>query len=320
MKKLTMVLALTLVAMVAFAACASAVTVGFCNIAETAEQHYKIKESMEAAAAERGWELIYMNNKLDGQTAVANADNMLLRGIDYFVEFNVDISVAPTIMEKMDAAGIPVVAVDIEHPGAVYFGADNYGVGPIVGRYLGEAVKEKWGEAEAMLIIEDSISGETVLARTDNIVDGYREIFPDFSDEQVFKVDGGQDPTEAQEQITNFLSAHPDITKLAVAPAHSTYRIGAQAAIETAHREENCLMVSQGEYDYFEYLDANPEAPENEFYVATEVYDFKNYGNYIFKILDKMEAGEEVEDYYYPDHYIIDRSNVFEFFPEEKPE
>lgn len=318
MKKLSLILTVMLVAMIAFAASASALTVGFCNIAETAEQHYKIKENMEAAAAERGWELVYMNNKLDGQTAVSNADAMLLRNIDYFIEFNVDISVAPTIMEKMDEAGVPVIAVDIEHPGAVYFGADNYGVGPIVGKYAGELVKEKWGEADALLIIEDSISGETVLARTDNIVDGYREVFADFPDEKVFKIDGGQDPTEAQEMTSNFLSAHPDFEKIIVCPAHSTYRIGAQAAIETAGREKNCLMVSQGEYDYFEYLDANPDKPEWEIYAATLVYDFKNYGNYCMSIIDKMEAGEEVEDYYYPTHYVIDRSNVYEFFPEEK--
>lgn len=319
MKKLTRILALAIVALMAFTVSAAALTVGFCNIAETAEQHYKIKGNMEEAAKERGWELVYMNNKLDGQTAVANADSMLLRGINYFIEFNVDISVAPTIMEKMDEANIPVIAVDIEHPGAVYFGADNFNVGPIVGKYLGEAVKEKWESADALLIIEDSISGETVLARTDNVVDGFREVFPDFADSQIFYIDGGQDPTEAQEITSNFLSAHPDLEKIAVAPAHSTYRIGAQAAIETAGREENCLMVSQGEYDYFEYLRATPEAPEWEVYAATLVYDFKNYGNYCMSIIDKMEAGEEVEEYYYPTHYIIDRTNVYEFFPEEKP-
>lgn len=318
MKKLTLVLAFALAAMLAFASCASALTVGFANIAETAEQHYKIKESMEAEAAARGWDLVYMNNKLDGQTAVANADSMLLRGIDYFIEFNVDISVAPTIMEKMDDAGVPVVAVDIEHPGAVYFGANNYGVGPIVGKYLAELVQEKWGEADALLIIEDSISGETVLARTDNVVDGFRTVFADFPDEKVFYIDGGIDPAEAQEMTSNFLSAHPDFEKIAIAPAHSTYRIGAQAAIETAGRDTNCLMVSQGEYDYFEYLDATPEAPEWEVYAGTCVYDFKNYGKYCMEIIEKMEAGETLEAEYYPNHYMVDRSNVYEFFPEEQ--
>lgn len=317
MKRIILATALLLAMVFVFTSAASAVTVGFCNIAETAEQHYKIKENMEAAAAERGWDLIYMNNKLDGQTAVSNADAMLLRGIDYFIEFNVDISVAQTIMEKMDAAGVPVIAVDIEHPGAIYFGANNYNVGPIVGEYLGNLVKKEWGEADCLLIIEDSISGETVLARTDNVVDGFKVVFPDFSDDKIFYIDGGQDPTEAQEVAANFLAAHPDLHKIAIAPAHSTYRIGAQAAIETAGRETDCLMVSQGEYDYFEYLHANPEAPAWEVYRATLVYDFKNYGNYCMSIIDKMIAGDTLEEYYYPTHYIIDRSNVEEFFPEE---
>lgn len=317
MKKRLLALILLIVLSLALTVSAEAVTVGFCNIAETAEQHYKIKENMEAAAKERGWELIYMNNKLDGQTAVSNADAMLLRGINYFIEFNVDISVAPTIMEKMDQAKVPVIAVDIEHPGAIYFGADNYNVGPIVGKYLAEVVKEKWGEAECLLIVEDSISGETVLARTDNVVDGYKEIFPDFDSAKVFKIDGGQDPTEAQEVVANFLQAHPDFHKIAIAPAHSTYRIGAQAAIETAGRQTDCIMVSQGEYDYFEYLKATPTAPEWEVYQGTLVYDFKNYGNYCMAIIDDMIAGKELKEYYYPTHYIIDRSNVQEHFPEE---
>lgn len=291
--------------------------IGFANIAETAPQHIIIKESMERAAAERGYELIYMNNKLDGQVAVSNADAMLLRGIDVFIEFNVDISVAPTIMEKMDAAGVPVIAVDIAHPGAVYFGADNYGVGPIVGEYLANACTDRWGgEPEALLVIEDPISGEAVLARTNNIIDGFREVYPDFPDDKVFYVDGGQDTSTCQTRVANFLSAHPDLTQIAIAPAHSTMRLGASAAVETANRQSQCIMVSQGEYDYIEYLQNTPEEPEDEMYVACEVYNFKKYGDYCMEIVDKMLAGETLEEEYYPEHYIIDRQNVKEEFPE----
>lgn len=292
------------------------IVVGFANIAETAYQHTAIKESMEAEAEKRGWELIYMNNNQDGQTAVSNASQMLQMGIDYMIEYNVDISVAPTIMEMMDEAGVPVVAVDIEHEGAVYFGADNYNVGPIVGRDLANRVKEQWGEADCILIVEDSISGETVLARTDNVYDGYKEVFPDFPEDRVFKIDGGADTTEAQGVVADFLAAHPDFHRIAIAPAHVTYRLGASAAIEIAEREEECLMVSQGEYDYLDYIENTPEEPEWEVYQASLVYDFKNYGKYCFEILDKMVAGEEVEDAYYPDHYMIDRTNVYQEFGE----
>jgi ABC-type sugar transport system substrate-binding protein len=290
------------------------IVVGFANIAETAYQHTKIKESMQKEADARGWKLIYMNNALDGQTAVSNATQMLQMGIDYMIEYNVDISVAPTIMEAMNAANVPVIAVDIEHEGAIYFGADNYNVGPIVGEYTGNLVKAEWGEADCMLIVEDSISGETVLARTDNIVDGYRKIFPDFPDDKVFKVDGGTDTTDAQGVVAYFLSAHPDMHKIVICPAHVTYRLGASAAIETAGREKDCMIVSQGEYDYLDYLENTPDAPEWEVYRASLVYDFQNYGKYCFAIIDKLVAGEPTEDYYYPTHYMIDRTNVMDTF------
>ena len=73
-------------------------------------------------------------------------------------------------------------------------------------------------------------------------------------------------------------------------------------------------MVSQGEYDYLDYLENTPEAPEWEVYQSTIVYDFQNYGKYCFEILDKLAAGEELEAEYYPEHYMVDRTNVMDTF------
>jgi ABC-type sugar transport system substrate-binding protein len=190
-------------------------------------------------------------------------------------------------------------------------------VGPIVGEYLGSIVKEAWGsEPDCLLIIEDPISGEVVLARTNNIPDGFRKIFPDFPENKIFKIDGGQDPAEAQEVCANFLSAHPNFTKIAVAPAHSTYAIGGLAAIETAGRQRQCIMVSQGEYHYLEYLKNTPNPPEWEVYRGTLVYNFKEYGSTVMPIVTKLVNNEPVEKEYYPRHYIIDRSNALTAFPE----
>ena len=283
------------------------VKVGFANIAETVYQHYKIKESFEVACANRGWELVYMCNNLDGQTAVANADQMLLMGIDYMVEYNVDQSVAPAIMKAMNEADVPVIAIDIAHEGAVYLGANNYGIGLVVGKYAGEYVKEVWGEAEAILIVEDAISGEAVLARTDNIVDGYREVFPDFPDDKVWKVDGGVDTSDSQRVVADWLAAHPDFSKILICPAHVTMRLGASAAIEIAEREADCLIVSQGEYDYLDYIDNNPEPADWEVFVASAVYNFQSYGEEACKLIDMIIAGDLMETEYYPEHYNLHR-------------
>ena len=78
--------------------------IGFANIAELVELQVTVKESVERAAEEAGVELVYMNNNLDGATAVQNADNMISQEIDGFIEFNIDESVGPTIKEKMDEA------------------------------------------------------------------------------------------------------------------------------------------------------------------------------------------------------------------------
>ena len=290
------------------------VKVGFANIAETVYQHYKIKESFEVACANRGWELVYMCNNLDGQTAVANADQMLLMGIDYMVEYNVDQSVAPAIMKAMNEADVPVIAIDIAHEGAVYLGANNYGIGLVVGKYAGEYVKEVWGEAEAILIVEDAISGEAVLARTDNIVDGYREVVPDFPDDKVWKVDGGVDTSDSQRVVADWLAAHPDFSKILICPAHVTMRLGASAAIEIAEREADCLIVSQGEYDYLDYIDNNPEPADWEVFVASAVYNFQSYGEEACKLIDMIIAGDLMETEYYPEHYMIDRDNYMKFF------
>jgi|GEM_PF-1264847 len=290
------------------------IKLGFANIAETVYQHTKIKESFEKACADRGWELVYMNNNLDGQQAVSNAEKMLQMGIDYMAEYNVDQSVAPNIMKAMNEAGVPVVAIDIGHEGAVYFGANNYGIGPVVGEYAGKLVKDTWGEAEAILIVEDPISGEAVLARTDNIIDGYRKVFPDFPDDKLFKVDGGADSSDSQKVVSDFLSAHPDFHKILVCPAHVTMRVGTSAAIEINEREQDCLIVSQGEYDYLDYLKSTPQAPDWEVFRASAVYNFQSYGEEVCKIVDKMIAGETLQEEYNPEHYMIDRTNYKDNF------
>ena len=293
------------------------IIIGFAGIAETHLQHMIIRDSMQAAADARGFELVYMNNNFDGLTAVSNAQAMLERGIDIFITCNVDMSVAPTIMEAMDAAGVPVIAIDIPHPGATYFGADNYGVGPIGGEELGRQVMEKWGEEpDAMLIIEDPRSGELVLARTDNIPDGFRKIFPDFPEEKIFKIDCGEDPSIAQQRVASWLTANPTLEKIAIAPCHAIGRVGASAALDIAGRNEHGIMVSQGEYDFLEYVEAGLEERSREVYVATVVYNFREYGFYAFIAVDKILAGEPLEAEYYPKHFILNLDNVYDEYPE----
>ena len=71
------------------------------------------------------------------KTALRNADLLIKEGVNLVLEFQTYEHVAPIISSKFIAANIPVIAIEIPHPGATYFGADNYRAGVIGGQALG---------------------------------------------------------------------------------------------------------------------------------------------------------------------------------------
>ena len=232
---LTLVLALVLVlSMCAFASAEGEKkwVIGFANIAEEVELQITVRESVIAAAEAAGVEVVLANNEYDGAKAVQNADDMITRGVDGFIEFNIDESVGPVIMEKMDEAGIPVIAIDIPIEGAAFFGANNVVAGTVAGVRLGEVSQERWeSEPDCLLLVEDSTSGETVLNRVTQMPTGMREIFPDFSDDKVFYVDSGTDAANCQKMVSDFLMANPDYHKIAIGAFNDVIATATLAAI-----------------------------------------------------------------------------------------
>lgn len=289
--------------------------IGFANIGEIVELQIEVKESLQRAADAAGVELVYMNNNMDGATAVQNADNMIQQEIDGFIEFNVDESVGPAIKEKMDAQGIPIIAVDIPIDGTVFFGANNETAGIVGGKHLGETAKERWGEEpDCLLLVIDSTSGETPLQRVRKMYDGMKEIFPDFSEDKVFEVDGGTDASAYQKVVSDFLSAHPDEKHIAIGCFHDLGATAAMAAIETAGREKDCIMVAENEYGYLDYIKANPEGSEDECWVGGVGFFFNRYGDYLIPAMVKILEGQDVGEQIYVEHEVITRENAEKYF------
>ena len=57
--------------------------------------------------------------------------------MDLVIEFQTDEVIAPAIASKYLEANIPFIAIDIPHPGATYFGANNYQAGLLGGTIWG---------------------------------------------------------------------------------------------------------------------------------------------------------------------------------------
>jgi ribose transport system substrate-binding protein len=60
----------------------------------------------------------------------------------------------------LDEAQIPLIAVEIPHPNAVFLGVDNQRAGAVAGRALHKAAQTHWnGECDEMLFLDLEIAG-----------------------------------------------------------------------------------------------------------------------------------------------------------------
>jgi len=151
--------------------------IGFANLTEDIVFTQLVREGIEQAAEEAGnIELVLADNKLDGATAMANADNFILQGVDGVIEFQTDEKFGNVMMDKFRAEGIPVIAIDIPMPGATFFGADNYRAGAMAGEAAAAWVNENWdGQVDAILMLELPQSGPIPAARLQGQLEGVQE-------------------------------------------------------------------------------------------------------------------------------------------------
>ena len=288
--------------------------VGFANIAEAVDLQIAVRESIEEMGDQYGLKVISANNNLDGPTAVKIADDMITMGVDAFIEFNVDESVAPVIMEKMNDADIPVFAIDIPHPGAAFFGANNLEAGKIAGRYLANMAKERWdGQIDCLLLVDQMASGELPRNRILGYIPGIQEVIPGFSEDKVFYVEGGGEASIAQKAVSNFLSANPDYKHILVGTLHDVGGLGAWAAIETAGREKDCMLVIQNEYTFLNHIKTNPE---EDGMVGAVAYFFDRYGDWLMPAVNDVLNGGSMPESVYVEHQLINRENAKDLFPD----
>lgn len=290
-------------------------TIGFSNIAEDNLTANLLGDYIVECCAAYGMEVIRTDNNYNGLQAVTNCQNMMERDIQGLIEFNVDESVGGVIMELCDEAGIPVMAIDIPHAGATFFGADNAKAGTLAGQAVAQAAQDKWGACfDCLLLVDQMASGDLPRLRILKAEDGLREIYPEFDSEKIYIVEGGQTVEVAQTAVSSFLTAHPD-EKIGIVVLQSVGGVGTLAAIRTADREADCVMVVNNE-DFF-FTDVANYGDESAF-AAAITFQLIDYGQWIAPAMREiLDTGVRPENVYV-DHKILTRENIDELFPDWK--
>ena len=128
--------------------------IGYASQGQDSSFGEEVHRGLVRAAERERLELIVVDNRYQPKIALKNAELLIRDRVDLVIEFQTDESMAPAIAAKYHEAKIPLIAIDIPHPGATYFGANNYEAGLLAGRYLGKWARQRWdGQVDEILLV-----------------------------------------------------------------------------------------------------------------------------------------------------------------------
>ena len=273
----------------------------------------EVSESLQRAAAAEGIELICVDNRYSAKTAQRNADLLVREKVDLAIEFQTNEDVAPIVAAKYREAGIPMIAIDIPHPGATYYGANNYEAGLVGGRYLGRWVKECWhSEVDEILLLELKRAGSLPRMRLSGLLVGINQVLPSTANCRVTYLEGDGELGPSFEAVRKHLRFSP-ARHVAVGAINDPSALGALRAFQEAGRTENCVVMGQN---------ASPEGraelrqPKTRF-VGSVAYFPERYGENLIRVSLDILNQRPVPPAVFVEHKLVTPSSVDHYYPND---
>lgn len=219
---------------------------GFAGLSAEMPFSVAVAESITEAAAASGVELITLDNKYDPDMAIQNAEQFVRERVDLVLEFQVEEHVAPRVAHIFRKADIPLIAIDVPHPNATYFGVDNFEVGFEAGTLLGQHALRKWkGRVDWVVGAGFREAGTFVQSRMAGAFEGVRERVNDLAEERIVQIEGRGMRGPSRNAMAKFLSEHPEDKRILVAAATDSSALGILDAARAAGREDHLAIAGQ---------------------------------------------------------------------------
>jgi len=273
-----------------------------------------VLDGLIGAAQNAGMELIVADNRYDAKIALRSADYLIRERVDLAIEFQTDDSVAVAIASKYMEAGIPFIAIDIPHPGATYFGANNYYAGLMAGRQLGRWAKKNWdGLVDEILLLEIARAGSIPRSRVRGMLEGIKETIRIPDQTPIVTLDGDGQFKTAQDVIRKHLRSSKT-KRVLVGAANDPSAIGALRAFQEAGRAAHCSIVGHN---------AEPEArtelrePQTRLVGSVAFFPDK-YGEELIRIAVDILSHKPVPPVLFVKNRMITPENVDHLYPNDE--
>ncbi len=270
----------------------------------------EVSSSLERAAREEGIELIALDNRYSAKIAQRNADLLVREKVDLAIEFQTDETIAPIVAAKYREAGIPMIAIDIPHPGATYYGANNYEAGLIGGRYLGRWAKEHWAsEADEIIMLELPRAGNLPQMRLTGMLVGINLALPSAKNCRVTHLNGDGEMGTSFEVVRRHLRVSRS-RRILVGAINDVSAIGALRAFEEAGRGDTCAVMGQN---------ASPEGraemrQANTRLIGSVAFFPERYGPDLVKVSLDILNKKPVPPAVFVDHKLVTPATIDHFY------
>ena len=274
----------------------------------------EISTGLQRAAAEQGLELICVDNRYNAKIAQRNADVLVREKVDLVIEFQTDEHVAPIVAAKYRDAGIPLIALEVPHPGATYFGANNYEAGLIGGRHLGRwARQQRYGEDDEIVLIALDRAGNLPKMRLTGMLVGMKETHPPLENCRVTYLDGDGKLGESFEAMRRFLR-RSRARGFLIGAINDPSALGALRAMQEAGRVASCAIMGQN---------AAPEGREELRQPGTRLigsvaYFPEKYGAEIVTVALDILNRRAVPPAVFVKHQLVTPENVDHIYPNDR--
>jgi ribose transport system substrate-binding protein len=275
----------------------------------------EVRSGLERAAQAAQVELIVVDNRYQPKVALRQAEHLIRENLDLALEFQTDEAIAPEVAARYLEAGIPLIAIDIPHPGATYFGANNYQAGLLAGRYLGRWARSQWnGRVDEVLLLELARAGSLVHGRISGVLAGLKETVPDSLETcRIATLDGDGQFKVSFDRVRKHLR-ESQAKYVLVGAANDPNALGAARAFQEAGRGATCAIVGQNAEPDARAELREPHTP----LVASIGYFPVRYGEGLIRLAVDILARKAVPPAVFVRHQIVTRENVDHLYPNDE--
>jgi ribose transport system substrate-binding protein len=298
--------------------------IGFANIFSTLpfciSVENDIKKHLVLAGGDlsKGW--ISMDNQYDSVTGLKNADIMLSKKPNFFIEFQSDSKVNQIVAAKFVAAKIPLLAIDVPVPTAPFMGADNYKAALMGGHYMAKLIKEKWGGwdgVDMVALLQMPAGGEVTMLRSEGFADALAEEFgiDAKKDPKIVRADGGMGQSaEGKAAMDDILAAHPDARRIALTSINEQTMMGAISAMQGTGIWDlnNKIIITMGVDDLGQTMIRDGLSD------AGIAFFPERYGEYVIPAVAAILTGNAAPPWILVEHEVITKANIDKWYPKKK--